>query len=222
MAAARAAEIVERLRAGELLVFDGGYGTALFDAGLENGDCPEPGTTRTPTWSAGSTRATRRGPRIPSKPIPRGHRACRTSTTSAWGTTWGARTRELNEKGVRLARAVCPPGGFVAGSHRSHQLPAADYGVSARTWRPTRSTSRLSMNKPRPLPRRGGLLRGGDHDVPAGGGSGDPGLQGGRGPAGHGHHVLPVRGAARPRPTMWGESPADGPSSSPRGPTSWG
>src|SRR5687768_11650220 len=30
-------QIVDRVRAGELLVFDGGYGTALFDAGLLNG-----------------------------------------------------------------------------------------------------------------------------------------------------------------------------------------
>ena len=38
---ARGWEIVERVRAGERLIFDGGYGTALFDAGLGNGDCPE-------------------------------------------------------------------------------------------------------------------------------------------------------------------------------------
>ena len=30
-------EIVDRVRAGEVLVFDGGYGTALFAAGLLNG-----------------------------------------------------------------------------------------------------------------------------------------------------------------------------------------
>ncbi len=34
-------QIVDRVKAGELLVFDGGYGTALFDAGLLNGACPE-------------------------------------------------------------------------------------------------------------------------------------------------------------------------------------
>src|SRR2546426_3327252 len=34
-------EVVERIKAGELLVFDGGYGTMLFAAGLANGACPE-------------------------------------------------------------------------------------------------------------------------------------------------------------------------------------
>jgi len=41
MARPRGWEIVERVKAGERLVFDGGYGTALFDAGLLNGACPE-------------------------------------------------------------------------------------------------------------------------------------------------------------------------------------
>src|SRR6185295_20358206 len=38
---ARGWEVVERVRAGETLVFDGGYGTMLFAAGLTNGACPE-------------------------------------------------------------------------------------------------------------------------------------------------------------------------------------
>ena len=38
---ARGWEVVERVRAGERLVFDGGYGTMLFAAGLLNGACPE-------------------------------------------------------------------------------------------------------------------------------------------------------------------------------------
>jgi 5-methyltetrahydrofolate--homocysteine methyltransferase len=41
----------------------------------------------------------------------------------------GARTRELNEKGVRLARAACPPGGFVAGSIGPTSYLPLDYGV---------------------------------------------------------------------------------------------
>jgi len=41
MGRARGWEIVERAKAGERLVFDGGYGTALFAAGLSNGACPE-------------------------------------------------------------------------------------------------------------------------------------------------------------------------------------
>ena len=34
-------QVIERIRAGETLVFDGGYGTMLFAAGLLNGACPE-------------------------------------------------------------------------------------------------------------------------------------------------------------------------------------
>ena len=41
MESARGWEVVERVRAGETLVFDGGYGTMLFAAGLLNGACPE-------------------------------------------------------------------------------------------------------------------------------------------------------------------------------------
>ena len=37
----RGREILDRVRAGEALVFDGGYGTMLFAAGLANGACPE-------------------------------------------------------------------------------------------------------------------------------------------------------------------------------------
>ena len=41
MSAARGREWLARVRAGDLLVFDGGYGTMLFAAGLTNGACPE-------------------------------------------------------------------------------------------------------------------------------------------------------------------------------------
>ena len=34
---ARGWEVVDRIRGGETLVFDGGYGTMLFAAGLANG-----------------------------------------------------------------------------------------------------------------------------------------------------------------------------------------
>ena len=37
----RGREVLERVRAGDVLVFDGGYGTMLFAAGLANGACPE-------------------------------------------------------------------------------------------------------------------------------------------------------------------------------------
>src|SRR5262249_26840350 len=39
------------------------------------------------------------------------------------------RTRELNEKGARLARAVCPPGRYVAGSIGPTSAVPADYAV---------------------------------------------------------------------------------------------
>ena len=38
---ARGAEVLARVQAGETLVFDGGYGTMLFAAGLLDGACPE-------------------------------------------------------------------------------------------------------------------------------------------------------------------------------------
>jgi 5-methyltetrahydrofolate--homocysteine methyltransferase len=41
----------------------------------------------------------------------------------------GARTRELNDKGARLARAACPPGGYVAGSIGPTSYLPLDYGV---------------------------------------------------------------------------------------------
>ena len=41
----------------------------------------------------------------------------------------GARTRELNDKGARLARAVCPPGGYIAGSIGPTSYLPLDYGV---------------------------------------------------------------------------------------------
>src|SRR5678816_1723497 len=41
----------------------------------------------------------------------------------------GDRTRELNEKGALLARAVCPPGRWVAGSIGPTSCVPADYGV---------------------------------------------------------------------------------------------
>jgi 5-methyltetrahydrofolate--homocysteine methyltransferase len=41
----------------------------------------------------------------------------------------GARARELNEKGARLARAACPSGGFVAGSIGPTSYLPVEYGV---------------------------------------------------------------------------------------------
>jgi 5-methyltetrahydrofolate--homocysteine methyltransferase len=112
--------MVERVRAGELMVFDGGYGTALFAAGLLNGACPE-------LWNDTHAEVVRG--------IHQGYFAAGSDfvETNTFGGTRlklneygiGDRTRELNEKGARLARSVCPGGGWVAGSiGPTSRLPA--------------------------------------------------------------------------------------------------
>ena len=117
---ARGWEIVERVQAGELLVFDGGYGTALFEAGLANGACPE-------LWNDTHGDVVRG--------IHAGYFAAGADLveTNTFGATRlklneygiGNRNRELNEKGAWLARSVCPPGGYVAGSiGPTSRLPA--------------------------------------------------------------------------------------------------
>ncbi|MEK7770848.1 MAG: homocysteine S-methyltransferase family protein [candidate division NC10 bacterium] len=117
---ARGWEIVERVQAGELLVFDGGYGTALFEAGLANGACPE-------LWNDTHGDVVRG--------IHAGYFAAGADLveTNTFGATRlkldeygiGDRNRELNEKGAWLARSVCPPGGYVAGSiGPTSRLPA--------------------------------------------------------------------------------------------------
>ena len=110
-ARARGWEIVERARAGGSLVFDGGYGTALFAAGLLNGACPE-------LWNDTHAEIVRG--------IHKGYFDAGSDLveTNTFGGTRlklneyqiGDRTRELNHKGAVLARSVCPPGGYVAGS----------------------------------------------------------------------------------------------------------
>jgi len=117
-------EIVKRVKSGELLVFDGGYGTALFDAGLLNGACPE-------VWNDSHADVVRG--------IHKGYFDAGSDfvETNTFGGTRlklneyriGDRTRELNVKGARLARAVCPPGRWVAGSIGPTSCVPADYGV---------------------------------------------------------------------------------------------
>jgi 5-methyltetrahydrofolate--homocysteine methyltransferase len=111
MARARGWEIVERVKAGERLVFDGGYGTALFAAGLSNGACPE-------LWNdthQDIVRGIHKGYFDAGSDI--------VETNTFGGTRLklneyqiGDRTRELNLKGALLARSVCPAGRYIAGS----------------------------------------------------------------------------------------------------------
>ncbi|HEU5321174.1 MAG TPA: homocysteine S-methyltransferase family protein, partial [Methylomirabilota bacterium] len=113
-------EVVERARAGERLVFDGGYGTMLFAAGLANGACPE-------LWNdthADVVASIHKGY------FDAGSQIVETNTfggtrlkLNEYGI--GDRTGELNVKGARLARAVAPPGAWVAGSiGPTSRLPA--------------------------------------------------------------------------------------------------
>ena len=116
---ARGWEIVERVRAGEVLVFDGGYGTELFAAGLANGACPE-------LWNDTHADVVRR---IHKGYFDAGSQIVETNTFGGSRLKLneyriGDRTRELNERGARLARSVAPADGFVAGSIGTSRLPA--------------------------------------------------------------------------------------------------
>jgi len=109
--AARGKEWLERIRRGEPLVFDGGYGTMLFAAGLVDGACPELWNDTHPEIIRGIHRAY----------FDAGSDFVETNTFGGTRLKLGAykmpeRTRELNERGARLAREVCPPSGYVAGS----------------------------------------------------------------------------------------------------------
>jgi 5-methyltetrahydrofolate--homocysteine methyltransferase len=116
--------VVERARAGEILLFDGGYGTELFAAGLLDGACPE-------LWNDTHADVVTR--------IHQGYFAAGSQIveTNTFGGTRlklneyriGDRTRELNEKGARLARSVCPPGGWIAGSIGPTSCIPAEFGV---------------------------------------------------------------------------------------------
>ncbi|HET7876854.1 MAG TPA: homocysteine S-methyltransferase family protein [Methylomirabilota bacterium] len=123
-------EVVERVKAGAILVFDGGYGTALFAAGLADGHCPE-------IWNdthADVVRGIHKGY------FDAGSDLVETNTFGAsrlklkeynerYGSAVSDRTRELNIKGAQLARSVCPPGRYVAGSIGPTSCVPAEFGV---------------------------------------------------------------------------------------------
>jgi 5-methyltetrahydrofolate--homocysteine methyltransferase len=117
---ARGWEILERIGRGEVLVFDGGYGTMLFAAGLTNGACPELWNDSHPDVVAGIHRGY----------FEAGSQIVETNTfggsrlkLNEYGL--GDRTVELNVQGARLARSVAPPEAWIAGSiGPTSRLPA--------------------------------------------------------------------------------------------------
>jgi 5-methyltetrahydrofolate--homocysteine methyltransferase len=117
-------EVVERAKAGEILVFDGGYGTMLFAAGLANGACPELWNDTHPDVVRGIHEAY----------YAAGSDLVETNTFGATRLklneyTIGDRTRELNVRGARLARAAAPAGRYVAGSIGPTSRLPVDYAL---------------------------------------------------------------------------------------------
>src|SRR5574341_446192 len=101
---------LERLTS-EVLVFDGAMGTMLFAAGLGSGDCPELWNDARPDVLEEIHRAY----------LGAGSDLVETNTFGGTRLKLKAyglqdRARELIRKGAQIARAVCPPGKYVAGS----------------------------------------------------------------------------------------------------------
>src|SRR2546427_4101907 len=123
---ARGWQVVERVKAGEILVFDGGYGTMLFAAGLLNGACPELWNDTHADVVAG----------IHKGYFDAGSDIVETNTFGGARLklneyALGDRTRELNVEGARLARKVAPARGFVAGSIGPTSRLPQDYALDA-------------------------------------------------------------------------------------------
>ena len=123
---ARGWEVIQRVRAGEVLVFDGGYGTMLFAAGLLNGACPELWNDTHADVVAG----------IHGGYFDAGSQIVETNTFGGSRLKLdeyrlGERTRELNVAGARLARSVASPEGYVAGSIGPTSRLPLDYALDA-------------------------------------------------------------------------------------------
>src|SRR5258708_30590686 len=119
-------EVVERVKTGQILVFDGGYGTMLFAAGLLNGACPE-------LWNDAHADV---GAAIHRGYFEAGSDIVETNTFGGARLkpdeyALGDRTRELNVKGAQLARKVAPAHGFVAGSIGPTSRLPQDYALDA-------------------------------------------------------------------------------------------
>ena len=188
---ARGREVLERVHAGEILVFDGGYGTMLFAAGLANGACPE-------LWNdthADIVQGIHKGY------IDAGSQIVETNTFGGSRLklneyTLGEQTRELNAKGARLARAVARRDTYVAGSiGPTSRLPrdyALDEGVTDEEYVAT------FREQAEALAEGGVDLFAVETMMFPQEATAGARVQGGHGPPRDGDDVLPVRGAARP------------------------